>query len=60
MLSKPTIWDGAVRRKELLKKYGSTKKISEASIEELKTILPENVAIELKNYLTEFMNKDNN
>ena len=48
---------GARRKKELLKKYGSLKKIKEASIEELKEILPENVANNLHNYL-EIFNKD--
>ena len=48
---------GAVRRKELIKKFGSLKKISEASIKELKTILPEKVAIELFEYLKNFQNK---
>ena len=44
---------GEVRRKELLKKYGSLKNISNASILELKEILPEKVALELHNYLKE-------
>lgn len=48
---------GSVRKKELIKKFGSVKKMSEASIDELKTIVPENVAIELSKYLTEFNNK---
>ena len=42
---------GAVRKKQLIKKYGSVAKITEASIEELQEIIPENVAIELHNYL---------
>ena len=37
--------------KELIKKYGSVKKIKEASIQELSQIIPENVAINLKEYL---------
>lgn len=49
---------GAVRKKELIKKFGSVKKMSEASIEELKTILPENVSINLKKYLEEFLKKN--
>ena len=49
---------GAVRKKELIKKFGSVKKMSEASIEELTEIVPENIAISLKKYLTEFTNKD--
>ena len=50
---------GNVRKKELIKKYGSIKKISEASIEELSKIIPENVAINLKKYLTDFEKKNN-
>lgn len=42
---------GNVRKKELIKKYGSIKKIKEASVEELTGILPEGVAKNLKNYL---------
>lgn len=48
---------GAKRRKELIKKFGSTKKMSEASIEELSQILPVNVATNLHNYLEEKNNK---
>ena len=44
---------GEVRKKELLKKYRSLKNLKEASVEELETILPEKVAIELHNYLKE-------
>ena len=44
---------GKVRKKELIKKYGSIKKMSEASIEDLSEIIPENVAIDLKKYLQE-------
>ena len=40
-------------KKELLKKYRSLKNLKEASVEELETILPEKVAIELHNYLKE-------
>ena len=47
---------GEKRRKELLKTYGSIKKINEATIEELSKIIPNDVAIELKKYLTEFLN----
>ena len=43
---------GSVRKKELIKRFGSIKKMKEASIEELSGIIPENVAIELKKYLT--------
>lgn len=42
---------GEKRKELLLKKYKSVKKIKEQSIEELKKILPENIAIELKNTL---------
>lgn len=43
---------GSVRKKELIKRFGSIKKMKEASIEELSGIIPEAVAIELKKYLT--------
>ncbi len=42
---------GEKRRKELLKKFSSLKKIKEASIEELSTVLPSQVAVSLKEYL---------
>lgn len=42
---------GEVRKKKLIKKYGSVTKIKEASVEELKEIIPENVAIELHAFL---------
>ena len=42
---------GNVRKKELIKKYGNINNIKNASIEELSTMLPENVAKELKEYL---------
>ena len=42
---------GEVRKKELLKKFGSLKKMKEASIEELETILTYDVAIKLIEYL---------
>ena len=44
---------GEIRRKELLKKFGSLKKIKEASVEELEKVLPKDVAISLKKYLSE-------
>lgn len=47
---------GEKRRKELLKTYGSIKKINDASIEELSKIIPLDVANELKNYLNEYLN----
>ncbi len=43
---------GETRKKELLKKFGSLKKIKEASLEELESILPSNVAKNLKDYLS--------
>lgn len=42
---------GEKRRKALIKKFGSVKKIKEASIGELSEIIPEKVAINLKEYL---------
>lgn len=44
---------GDKRRTALLKKYGSLKKIEEASIDELKNIIPEEIAKNLKKYLKE-------
>lgn len=44
---------GEVRKKELLKKFGSLKKMKEATIEELETILTKEVAKNLYNYLQE-------
>ena len=44
---------GDKRRTALLKKYGSLKKIEEASIDELKRIIPEEIAKNLKKYLKE-------
>ncbi len=42
---------GDKRRKELLKKYSSIDKIKNASIDDLTTILPKDVAINLQKYL---------
>ena len=42
---------GEVRRKELLKKFGSLKKLKEATLEELETILPHEAAIKFMDYL---------
>ena len=42
---------GTKRRNELLKKFSSLKKIKEASIQELSKIIPNDIAIELKEYL---------
>lgn len=44
---------GETRRKELLRKFGSLKKLKNASIEELKTILPDDIANNLFSYLRE-------
>ena len=44
---------GEVRKKTLMKKYGSLKKIKELSVEELSKILPNEVAITLYNFLKE-------
>lgn len=49
---------GAVRKKELIKKFGSVKKMSEATVEELESVVPKNIAIEICKYLTEFKNKN--
>ena len=42
---------GEVRKKELLRKFGSLKKMKEASLEELETVLNRDVAIRLFDYL---------
>ena len=44
---------GSVRKKELLKKFGSLKKLKEASIEELSEVVSVEVAKNLFNYLKE-------
>ena len=44
---------GEQRRKDLLRKFNSLKKIKEASIDELSTVLPYDVAENLYNYLKE-------
>ena len=51
---------GSVRKKELIKKYGSVKKMKEASVEELSLIIPEAVAINLKKYLESRDKSDTN
>ena len=51
---------GSVRKKELIKKYGSVKKMGEASVEELSLIIPEAVAINLKKYLESRDRSDTN
>ena len=45
---------GPSRRDELLKKYRSIKKMSEASIEELDKILPHKVSVNLKEFLESY------
>ena len=42
---------GEVRKNKLLKKYKTTEKMKEASIEELSEILPKDIAISFKKYL---------
>ena len=42
---------GEVKRKELLRKFGSLKKIKEASLEELEQVLNKDVAQNLFSYL---------
>ncbi len=42
---------GNVRKKELIKKYGSIKKMKDAPLDDLTKILPEAIAINLKKYL---------
>lgn len=44
---------GEVRRKELLKKFGSLKKLKEATLEELETVLTHDVAVKFMDYLKE-------
>lgn len=42
---------GTVRKKALIKRFGSVAKIREASIEEISEVIPENIAEELKKFL---------
>ena len=44
---------GEVRRKDLLRKFGSLKKLKEASIEELSEVVPKDVAESLFIFLSE-------
>ena len=44
---------GEVRKKELLKKFGSLKKMKEASVEELSSVVGHEVAEKLFDYLKE-------
>ena len=48
---------GSVRKKELIKHYGSVKKMSNATVDELSKFVPIKVAENLKKYLDDF-NKD--
>lgn len=48
---------GDKRKKELIKEFGSITKIKNASIDDLKKILPEDIAIRLQEYLREKMKK---
>ena len=45
---------GPKRKNELLKKFTSINKINEASVEELSKIIPTSVALELKNFVSEY------
>lgn len=45
---------GSVRKKQILKKYKTISKMKEASIEDLKKLLPEKVAINLHQFLKEY------
>ena len=42
---------GEVRKKNILKKYKTIAKMKEASLEELKELMPENIAINFMEYL---------
>ena len=42
---------GVVRKRQLIKEFGSVSKMREASVEDIAKIVPLNVATELKNYL---------
>ena len=44
---------GEKRKKELLKHFGSLKKMKEASVEELNEVLPEDIAKNVYDYLKE-------
>lgn len=45
---------GEKRKKELLKKYRTITKMKEATLDELKTIIPESIAINLKEFLDSY------
>ena len=42
---------GEVRKKNILKKYKTIEKMKEASLEELKELMPENIALNFMEYL---------
>ena len=42
---------GSKRKKELIKKFGSVSKMENATLEELVSVLPEQVALSLQDYL---------
>ena len=50
---------GEQRKKALIKKFGSVKKMRESSLEELESILPENTAKRLQEFLNDFNDKNN-
>lgn len=49
---------GNVRKKQLIKEYGSVKKMKDASIEELSKVIPKETALELKKYLNSKFEKE--
>lgn len=51
---------GEKRKKELIKTFGSVNKMRSASIEELSKIIPENIAINLKDYLNSLKSESKN
>lgn len=48
---------GAVRKKELIKHFGSVKKMSNATVDDLSKFVPIKIAENLKKYLEDFNNK---
>lgn len=48
---------GEVRKKELIKRFGSVKRMSDASVDEIAEVVPLNVAENICKYLTDFMKK---
>ncbi len=51
---------GSKRKKELLKKYKTITKMASASIEELESILPNNVAVNFKQFLNNYNKEEEN